>query len=294
MAQQRFYWLKLMSDFFTQPKIKKLRRIAGGDTYTVIYPKMQLLSLKNGGIIPYEGIEETFADELALTMDETPENVQATLVFMESQGLIEKISEEEFFLPETALLIGSEGASAERVRAHRANKKAELNVKNAKLLQCNTDVTDCNNNVQNSNVELEIEKEKREEKEIYTREDIEESADNNLSTVSTDNCDLQRALDAYVSFRKGSGRPFTDESLKLITQQLDKLAKTDAEKVAIINQSIMYGWTALYPLKTGGSGKGNSGGTKYPYGNTKFCNYKPSNYDMDAIEQAEKELRASY
>ena len=97
MAGQRFYWLKLMSDFFTQPKIKKLRRIAGGDTYTVIYLKMQLLSLKNGGIIPFEGIEETFADELALTMDETPENVQATLIFMESQGLIERISEEEFF-----------------------------------------------------------------------------------------------------------------------------------------------------------------------------------------------------
>lgn len=280
MAQQRFYWLKLMSDFFTQPKIKKLRRIAGGDTYTVIYLKMQLLSLKNGGIIPYEGIEETFADELALTMDETPENVQATLVFMESQGLIEKISEEEFFLPETALLIGSEAASTIRSRRCR-EKKEQL------ALQCNIDATNCN-------VEIEIEKEKREEKEIYTREDIEESADNNLSTVSTDNCDLQRALDAYVSFRKGSGRPFTDESLKLITQQLDKLAKSDAEKVAIINQSIMYGWTALYPLKTGGSGKGNSGGTKYPYGNTKFCNYKPSNYDMDAIEQAEKELRASY
>ena len=57
---KRYYWLKLQKDFFTQPKIKKLRKIAGGDTYTIIYLKMQLLSLNNGGKLFFEGIEENF------------------------------------------------------------------------------------------------------------------------------------------------------------------------------------------------------------------------------------------
>lgn len=283
MAGQRFYWLKLMSDFFTQPKIKKLRRIAGGDTYTVIYLKMQLLSLKNGGIIPFEGIEETFADELALTMDETPENVQATLIFMEAQGLIERISDDEYFLPEIIKLIGSESASAARMRKHRAEQKATALAKPSQ----------CDNDVKSGDGDIDIEKEKREEKEIYIREDKEEGANDNLSTVSTDNCDLQRALDAFVAYRKESKKPLTADGVELIRKRLDKLATTDAEKVAILNQSIRSGWKDVFPLKKDNTGKPD-GGKKYPYGNTRFCNYKPSNYDMDAIEQAERELRASY
>ena len=44
---KKYYWLKLKDDFFRDKKMKKLRNIAGGDTYTIIYLKMQLLSLKN-------------------------------------------------------------------------------------------------------------------------------------------------------------------------------------------------------------------------------------------------------
>lgn len=33
---KRYYWLKLPDGFFRQKAIKKLRKIAGGDTYTII------------------------------------------------------------------------------------------------------------------------------------------------------------------------------------------------------------------------------------------------------------------
>lgn len=46
---KRFWWLKLRDDFFDQAVIKKLRRMAGGDTYTIIYLKMQLLQDYPGG-----------------------------------------------------------------------------------------------------------------------------------------------------------------------------------------------------------------------------------------------------
>ena len=78
MAEKRYYWLKLKEDYFNSPKIKKLRKIAGGDTYTIIYLKMQLLSIKNNGIIEFEKIEPTFQEELALKLDEDVENVSVT------------------------------------------------------------------------------------------------------------------------------------------------------------------------------------------------------------------------
>ena len=89
MAEKRYYWLKLKEDYFNNPKIKKLRKIAGGDTYTIIYLKMQLLSIKNEGIIEYEGIEPTFEEELALKLDEDIDNVKITLSFLQSQSLVD-------------------------------------------------------------------------------------------------------------------------------------------------------------------------------------------------------------
>ena len=82
MVGKRYYWLKLKEDYFNSPKIKKLRKIAGGDTYTIIYLKMQLLSIKNEGIIQFEQIEPTFEEEIALKIDEDIDNVAITLAFI--------------------------------------------------------------------------------------------------------------------------------------------------------------------------------------------------------------------
>ena len=120
---KKFYWLKLNEDFFRQPRIKKLRRIAGGDTYTIIYLKMQLLSLENEGKLYFEGIEETFAEELALIIDEDPENVKVTLLFLFDQGLIEECDGNEYLMIETAQSIDGESDSAARVRKHRLKSK---------------------------------------------------------------------------------------------------------------------------------------------------------------------------
>lgn len=121
---KRYYWLRLMADFFSQPRIKKLRRIAGGDTYTVIYLKLQLLSLRTDGVLFFEGIEESFAEELALTLDEDPENVAVTLRFLEAQQMLVQRDDGGYILPETQGLIGAEGYSAERMRRYRDRKKA--------------------------------------------------------------------------------------------------------------------------------------------------------------------------
>ena len=160
---KKFYWLKLKNDFFSDKAIKKLRRIAGGDTYTIIYLKMQLLSLSNEGKLYYEGLEDAFYKELALDLDEDEENVRATLIFLESVGLLEKVSDEEYLLNAVPFLIGKESESAERVRRFR--EKNSL-----KALQCNGEVTECNENVTiEKEKEKEKEKERREEKSDYKK-----------------------------------------------------------------------------------------------------------------------------
>ena len=163
---KKYYWLKLKDNFFNQKEVKKLRRIAGGDTYTIIYLKMQLLSIKKDGIIEFEGTEKDLAEQLSYEIDEDGDNIQTTLLFLRANNLIEEISENNFLLTKVPDCIGKEGASAERVRRHRERKALLEKEKEQKMLQCNGEVTNGNNTVIESNTEKEKEKEKEIEKEI--------------------------------------------------------------------------------------------------------------------------------
>ena len=166
---KRYFWLKLHKDFFQRKEIKRLRKIAGGDTYTIIYLKMLLRSIMNEGKLYFDGLETDFAAEVALDLDESEENVQITITYLLNSGLLEMRSDDEYYLPDTKNSTGCETAAAARVRRHREKQKA---------LQCNTDVTEmkhlCNG---------EIEKEK--EKELDKEKDIEiEHRDRDI-TIST-------------------------------------------------------------------------------------------------------------
>ena len=121
---KRYYWLKLKEDFFQSKRIKKLRHMAGGDTYTIIYLKMQLLSLQSDGVLEWTGLEDNFAKELALDLDEKPEDVEITLMYLLSTGLAETCDNKTFLLPWVIENTGSETASTKRVRDFRERKKA--------------------------------------------------------------------------------------------------------------------------------------------------------------------------
>ena len=125
---KRYYWLKLPDDFFRQKPIKKLRKIAGGDTYTVIYLKMLLISLKNDGKLYFDGVEDNFCEELALELDEEEENVKVTVQFLMAQDLLKLIDESEYELTECSRMVGSESASAERMRRLRDKKTSQCDI----------------------------------------------------------------------------------------------------------------------------------------------------------------------
>lgn len=186
--QRKFYWLKLTDDLmFKDLKIKKLRQIAGGDTYTIIYLKMLLLSKENNGYIYYEGVEPTIEEEIALKIDEEKENVQMAVSYLKSVGYLEFSTElKDIYLPQAETLVGSESESAERVRRFREKQRQALQQSMSKnhllpqesneTLQCNASVTDSNIIVTNSNgvvTQCNTEKEKEREKELDTEKEEE-------------------------------------------------------------------------------------------------------------------------
>lgn len=145
---KKYFWLKLKDDFFNQKEIKMLRKLAGGDTFTIIYLKILLLSLKNDGRVYYDGIAKNMVEEIALEIDEQIDNVTLTFNYLQSKGLLVFNADDEVELSNVHQMIGSESASASRVRKHRMNK----------ALQSNGEVTKMKH-LSNTEIEIEIEKE---------------------------------------------------------------------------------------------------------------------------------------
>ena len=127
---KRYFWLKLKNDFFSQKEIKMLRRIAGGDTYTIIYLKMLLKSLKNDGKIYYDGIADNMIEEIALDIDEDVDNVQITFNFLMNKNLIRFSEDDEINMENIASMIGSETDAARRKRKQRKREQKRLECDN--------------------------------------------------------------------------------------------------------------------------------------------------------------------
>lgn len=217
MAKQ-YYWLQLKEDFFRQKEIKLLRKIAGGDTYTIIYLKMMLMSLKDEGKILYEGVGSNLAEEIALEIDEDVENVQITINYLMSKNLLVTSSEYEGFLSDVPNLIGSESDSARRVRKHRQIKKAE-----EKKLQCNAETLQRNTEVTNGNTEIDIEIEKEIDIEQEPEKEVKPSGDDVYlfyqKNFKTESEFIKQDLENWVNVL----------SVEVVTLELQKAIKKNAQ-----------------------------------------------------------------
>ena len=256
MESKRYFWLRLNEDFFNSKRIKRLRSLAGGDTYTIIYLKMQLKALKTDGYLYYDGILDNFAAELALDIDESVDNVKITVDYLLSVGLLEASPDgSEYNLPYLKNLVGSETAVAQRVRDHRKRQKA---------LQCNTDATEVKHLC---NGEKEIEKEK--DKYISSYEDIVEylnqKAGKNFksATPKTRNC---------IRARLNEG--FTVEDFKKVIDTMCGKWLGDSKMEPYLRPETLFGTKFEGYLNLKG---GNHGGNEDEVGETE----RYSNFEID-------------
>lgn len=65
----------------------------------------------------------------------------------------------------------------------------------------------------------------------------------------SENEELDKTILDFISNRKSLKKPMTDKAITLMLNKLDKLARTDAEKIEILNQSILNGWQGIFPLQ---------------------------------------------
>lgn len=243
---KRYYWLKLPKDFFEDKAIKRLRQIAGGDTYTIIYLKMLLKSMEDDGKLFYEGIEDTICDEIALDINESADDVQVTISYLEKKGLL-IVTDSEVELTRLREMVGSETDKAELMRKLRSKENSN------NVTQISNNVTKALPTVTKCYTEKEIEKEKsREDTEIDTKKKKKSAkADlNGMIDSFTENEELREALKAFLDMRKSIKKPIqTEYAFKIALNKLNKLSDRDSDRIEIVNQSVEHNWRTFYTLQ---------------------------------------------
>jgi predicted phage replisome organizer len=160
MADKKYFWLKMPRNFFEKHYIKILRAKDNGDLLVMFYIWMLTESIDHEGRlrysedIPYD--EEMLAEASGFALQIVTQALQQfsklQLVITESDGTL--------FLPKSLKMIGSESASAQRVREYREREKGKAkSSETQENTESNDNVTECNTVVQKSNIEKEIEKE---------------------------------------------------------------------------------------------------------------------------------------
>ena len=152
---RRYYWLQLKDDFFNSKEMKLMRKLPGGEEITIIYLKMMLASLAEQGKLYFEGLTEDLAEELSLIIDEDPEAIRLTLMFLTKKKLLTTSDNYQFNLEQVPEMVGSETASTRRSRKHRETQKA---------LQCNTTATKGNGDI---DIDIDIDKGQKPQSDVY-------------------------------------------------------------------------------------------------------------------------------
>lgn len=240
---KKYYWLKLKENFFEEKQIKYLRSLPDGDKIVIAYLKMQLKSLKTEGFIKYDSILPSNIDELAMVLDENTNIIKLMIGALQKVNAVEILDDGSFYMIAMQDLIGKEGESAERVRRFRERQEQ-------KLLQCNSDVTKCN-----TEIEKDIEKEKEKEKEIEIEKNIkkekkkkETEFDSVINENFTDE-ELKQTVYEFIKMRKAIKKPLTTRGLELMINKLKKITSNTNEQIQILNNSIMNNWLGIFPLK---------------------------------------------
>jgi hypothetical protein len=150
----RRWWLKLQFAFFSDKRVRALRR-KYGDLALIIYQKIMLKSLENDSSMRFEGLEETFEDEIAVDiMEDDGDSVKLIrdiMDFLIQHQLMVEQEDKSYFFPQAAEMSGDESSSAERMRRMRErNREASHETKDSDGEASQSDMKQLHNDSQAS------------------------------------------------------------------------------------------------------------------------------------------------
>lgn len=248
MAEKKYYWLKLPRNFFGKHYIKILRAKENGELLVLFYMWMLTEAIDHKGRlrysedIPYD--EEMLAEASGFALHIVTQALQQftklQLVITESDGTL--------FMPKSIEMVGSESASAQRVREYRERKNSkEKKPETVENTESNDNVTKRNADVQKSNIEKELEKElEKENKKGGKRETTQSIFERLLPeyTISDVMADKLREWFKYKTERKDG---YKEQGMKSLLKQVANKVSVygDTAVCNLIDECMSNGWKGI-------------------------------------------------
>ena len=225
MADSKYYWIKLRTDFFSDDSpIDILLSQPNGSEYVCLYLKLCLSTANKQGrlcnefgemLVPYD-VEKIQRDMKYFSID----TVRVALELYQKLGLVYVEQDGILTITGHAEMVGCETKWAEYKRKERIGQSLDN-------VQQRIDIRD-------KDIRDKEKENKRKEIKTYYPEDVE----------------LNQAFINFIEMRKKIKAPMTDKAIDLSISKLKELSNGDNDKaIAIINQSIINCWKGLFPLK---------------------------------------------
>ena len=241
---KKYYYLKLKENFFDSAEIKILESMPNGYKYSNLLLKLYLKSLRYEGMLRLNEYIPYNTEMISAITSIDVDTVRVAFDLLKKLKLIEVLDDGTIFMLEIQNFIGKSSTEADRIRNYR--KKVE---DTKKLIQ--GECTNVQQMYDKSTPEIEIEIEKNNKKKKKSEFD-------DLIENYTENLELRETLYEFIKMRKTIKSTMTSNALKLMLNKLDKLSEVDAEKIEILNNSIMNCWKGIFPLKNTGDAYGSN------------------------------------
>ncbi|MCB2830639.1 conserved phage C-terminal domain-containing protein [Streptococcus dysgalactiae] len=229
-----YFWLKFDKKFFENIFIKRLKKMAGGDTMTVLYIRLMLESLETDCILYYEGYFDNLVEELAIKLEVSEDDINMTLAYFTKCGLIQIDGNGNAQMPQAKAMLESETNWAKYKRETRKIGQIPTNVQPMSN-QCPTDI------------EIDIEKKKDKERELDKEKEyiveqspteylfpdwLEEKYVEQVKKGNPKNFDYRIPI-AYLNQKMNSNYKFVDSNINLVKARLKNGYSLDDFKVVV-------------------------------------------------------------
>lgn len=248
MAEKKYYWLKLPRNFFGKHYIKILRAKENGELLVLFYMWMLTEAIDHEGRlrysedIPYD--EEMLAEASGFALHIVTQALQQftklQLVITESDGTL--------FMPKSIEMIGSESASAQRVREYRERKNSkEKKPETVENTESNDNVTKCNSDVQKSNIEKELEKELEKENKKGGKRETTQSIFERLLPEYTISDVMADKLCEWFKYKTERKDGYKEQGMKSLLKQVANKASVygDTAVCNLIDECMSNGWKGI-------------------------------------------------
>lgn len=232
-------WIKIVTDIFDDEKILLIEAMP--DSYAIIVCWFKLLCFagkqNNNGVLMLND-RIAYTDQMLATVFRMNLNtVRLALSTFENLGMI-VIADDVIQIKnwQKYQSIKDKQTYNEYMKELMRKRRSEQ-----KLLVSN-DVSNSVNNVSSQ-------EERNKNKEERIKKEEEKNNSKGEFRIYSDNEKLQDAIKAFAEFRKASKKPMTQHAVDLMVNKLAKMAQTDDDKIAILEQSIVNGWTGIYEVK---------------------------------------------